>query len=114
MEIRISSAESIAAGCPDGVGAELRAFAPAGWRVARGSSAVEFVVQYQFDSASDNEVLRLFGRVSYRTFSLVECERTGLCRLVTLMRLGVGVSVVAEGLGHPRKAQKFIGQLVVE
>ncbi len=114
MNVRIDRANSVKAGCVQGIWAELDSVKPGNWVLSKGATDLEMVLTYPYNEESDEAVSRLFGFVGYRRFWLVEGEGTASCRLITLLDEGMGVVVTAAAEGHPKPGKPFLVSLVIE
>lgn len=107
FEIEISVKQSKTAGCVMGVRADLEGLAAPEREVSLGSSLVELVVEYAYSAKSVVELGKCVSVVTYPCLTVVEGMNTACCRVVSLLRDGVGVVVLFRGSGHPRPARQF-------
>lgn len=113
FEIEVGVAESMAAGSPQGVWADLEGLLAPGWSLARGPTRVEIVVNYTHSVQSPVQLGQYISIVSYPFFTVVEGADTEHCRVVSLLREGAGVVVSFRGSGHPNRARPFFSKVRV-
>jgi hypothetical protein len=111
LEVAISLSASIRAGTPDGLWAEIDGLLPAGWTARRGLNEVDFIVDYPWTEQSIVDLSNLCSTFSYGFFSLIERRSTARCRLVSLMKPGVGFVMTFNATGHPWPARPFDAEI---
>jgi hypothetical protein len=113
FEIEVGVAESLAAGSPEGVWADLEGLLAPGWSLREGPTPVEILVDYTHSVQSPVQLGRYVSMVSYPFFTVVEGADTEHCRVVSLLREGAGIVVSFHGSGHPKRARSFFSKVRV-